>query len=158
MVKKKNPVLSEKDYFDLASEYSSLSQQIKVLEARKKELSDTLKKGAEKLGTVDDKGSYYFESDSFIIGKVAKKSFKINQSAAVEKLKSLGLSDCVVTQVIESVDEDKLNTAVQSGKISLNDVEKFTDCTTSYSVLVKEKEPLAEIEQTNLVAAKKRGK
>lgn len=151
------PMFSEKDIYSMAREYAELSAQIKELEARKKVLSDKIKEGSEKFGVKDDKGSYYLENDQFLMGKVAKKSFKIDQDKAVGVLKSMGLGDVVDTVTIETVNEDKLNSAVQEGRISINEVEKFTNVTTSYSVTVKEKEPMPEVEQSTVkMAARKK--
>lgn len=151
------PMFSEKDIYNMAREYAELSAQIKELEARKKVLSDKIKEGSEKFGVKDDKGSYYLENDQFLMGKVAKKSFKIDQDKAVGVLKSMGLGDVVDTVTIETVNEDKLNSAVQEGRISINEVEKFTNVTTSYSVTVKEKEPMPEVEQSTVkMAARKK--
>lgn len=144
------PIFSEKDYFSMAHEYSLLSATIKELEAKKKALAEKLKEGSERFGVKDDKGSYYLEDDSVLIGKVAKKSFKIDNDRAVSVLKSMGLGDVVDTVTVETVNEDRLNNAVQDGRISINEVEKFTNVTTSYSVSVKEKEAVPEIEQTTL--------
>ena len=151
------PMFSEKDIYSMAREYAELSAQIKELEARKKVLSDKIKEGSEKFGVKDDNGSYYLENDQFLMGKVAKKSFKIDQDKAVGVLKSMGLGDVVDTVTIETVNEDRLNSAVQEGRISINEVEKFTNVTTSYSVTVKEKEPMPEVEQSTVkIAARKK--
>ena len=150
------PLYSAEDVAKMGKEYAELSAQIKVLEAKKKELSDKIKNGAEMYGVKDDKGSFYFEDDYVIMGKVAKKSFKIDQEVAVETLESRGLSDVVDTVVVKTVNEDKLQKAVQSGKISLEDVEAFTIESVSYSVLVKEKEVAPEVEVKTLRVAKKK--
>ena len=68
----------------------------------------------------------------------------------------MGLGDVVETVVSKTVNEDKLQKAVQSGKITLNEVSEFTKESVSYSVLVKEKEALPEVEQTTLKAARKK--
>ena len=151
------PTLSVEDYIKLGKDYDELSAQIKELEARKEALSDKIKEGSEKFGVKDDKGSYYLENDQFLMGKVAKKSFKIDQDKAVGVLKSMGLGDVVDTVTIETVNEDRLNSAVQEGRISINEVEKFTNVTTSYSVTVKKKEPMPEVEQSTVkIAARKK--
>lgn len=156
-VKSKVSVLFSKDeVLAMAQEYSDISAQIKTLEARKKALSDKIKQGAETYGIKDDKGSYYLEDEHFICGKVAKKSLKINQEKAVAVLEERGLSDVVDVVTVKTVNEDKLSNAVSAGRISLNDVEDFTDSSTSYSVSVKVKEEAPEVQQSNLQAAKKK--
>lgn len=156
VTKKVAPLYSAEDVAKMGKEYAEISAQIKMLEAKKKELSDKIKNGAEMYGVKDDKGSFYFEDDYVLMGKVAKKSFKIDQTKAVETLKSMGLGDVVDTVVVEAVNEDKLQKAVQSGKITLDTVSEFTTESVSYSVLVKEKEAVPEVEQTTLKAARKK--
>lgn len=156
VTKKVAPLYSEEDIAKMGREYAEISAQIKTLEAKKKELSEKIKSGAEMYGVKDDKGSFYFEDDYVLMGKVAKKSFKIDQTKAVETLESMGLGDVVDTVVSKVVNEDKLQKAVQSGKITLDEVAEFTNESVSYSVLVKEKEALPEVEQTTLKAARKK--
>lgn len=151
--KKKKSLFSADECFSMAEEYNNLSAQIKVLEARKNELAKNLKSSAESLGTKDDKGSFYIENDYFVVGKVAKKSFKINQELACSILEEKGLEDVIDVVTTRVVNEDKLNSAVQAGSISLNEVEDFTDCSTSYSVSVVRKDCVPEIEQSTLKSA-----
>lgn len=152
--KKVAPIYSAEDIGRMGKEYAEISAQIKQLEERKKKLSDFIKAGAEQFGVKDDKGSFYLEDDNVLMGKVARKSFKIDQTKAVETLKSMGLGDVVDTVVVEAVNEDKLQKAVQSGKITLDEVSEFTTESVTYSVLVKEKEAVPEVEQTTLKAAR----
>ena len=153
--KKAIPLFSEQDVCAMAHEYADLSKQIKELTARKNELSEKIKAGAENFGVKDDKGSYYFEDDKVTFGKVIKKSFSINQDKAVKTLNSMGLGDVVDVETTYTVNEDRLNEAVNSGKISLNDVESFTDVRVSYSVSVKEKDAIPEIQQSQFAAKRK---
>ena len=158
-VAKKNnvvPMFSKKDLALMASKYNEISLQIKVLEEEKKALSDKIKEGAEKLGVKDDCGSYYLDSDNYIMGKVASKSIKIDQTKAVEVLKKKGLSSCVDTITIETVNEEKLEQAVSKKEITLEEVEEFTDIKVSYKVSVKKKEEMPEVEQSRLAVAKKK--
>ena len=148
--------MTAKEILSLGKEYSEISAQIKVLTDRKKELSDLIKKGAEKFGVIDDKGSYYLEDDNFILGKVAKKSFKLNQDKAVETLKSMDLGDVIDKVTTYIVNEDRLTQAVADKRISLDTVKSFTDTKVDYSVSVKEKEEMPEVEQSTLMAARKK--
>lgn len=150
------PLITEEDVFSMAKEYADISAQIKTLETKKKALAESIKSGAEKFGTKDDKGSYYLENDDVICGKIAKKSFKINQEKAVAVLEEKGLNDVVDVVTVKTVNEDKLSSAVSLGRISLNDVDGFTDSSVSYSVSVKPKEEAPEIQKSNLQVAKKK--
>lgn len=153
---KVTPMFTVKDLEKMASDYDSISEQIKVLTERKKQLSDKIKDGAEKLGVKDDKGSYYLDSDSYIMGKVASKSISLDQTRAVEFLKKKGLEKCVNSVVVETVNEEILEKAVSRGILSVSDVEQFTNTTVSYKVSVTKKEAMPEVEQTKLVAAKRK--
>ena len=157
-VKKKEikPLFSIDDIGKLGREYADLSAQIKQLEERKKAIADIIKDGAEQLGVQDDKGSYYLENDTLIMGKIAKKSFRIDQEKAVKVLESMGLGDVVDVITTKTVNEDRLQRAVQESRLSLDVVEGFTDISVNYSISVKEKEVLPEIEQTNLKVARKK--
>lgn len=150
------PMFSAEDIGKMGKQYADISAQIKELEAKKKDLADKIKQGAEQFGVKDDKGSYYLESNSFIMGKVAKKSFKIDQATAVDTLESMGLGDVVDVVTVKTVNEDKLNKAIQDKRLTLNDVKNFTTETVSYSVSVKEKEAVPEVEQSTLKVARKK--
>lgn len=150
------PLFSVEDIGKMGKEYAELSAQIKELETKKKDLADKIKSGAESFGVKDDKGSYYLENDQHILGKVAKKSFKIDQEKAVETLESIGLGDVVDIVTVKTINEDKLSKAVAEKRITLDTVKKFTSETVSYSVLVKEKEEVPEVEQSTLKVAKRK--
>ena len=147
-------ILSVEDYIKLGKDYDELSAQIKELTARKNELSAKIKEGAEKFGVKDDKGSFYLESDEFILGKVCRKSMKLNQSKAKDTLESLGVGDVIDEVTTYTVNEDRLNQAVQDGRVSIDTVRSFTDVKVDYSVSVKVKEYMPEVEQSSLMAAK----
>ena len=152
----KKPMFSSEDIGELGRQYAEISAQIKQLEERKKELAEKIKNGAEQFGVKDDKGSYFLESDFFIMGKVARKSFKIDQENAVSTLVSMGLGDVVDEVIVKTVNEDRLQQAVQDNRLSLDVVRGFTKESVSYSVSVKEKEDVPEVEQTTLKVAKKK--
>ena len=155
-VEKVKPLFSAEDIGKMGKEYAEISFQIKQLEEKKKALADKIKNGVEQFGVQDDKGSYYLENDSYVMGKVARKSFKVDQDKAVRTLESMGLGDVVDSVTVKTVNEDKLQRAVQEKRITLNIVEEFTDVKTSYSVLVKEKEEMPEVEVTSTKVARKK--
>ena len=151
---KVKPMFSAEDIGKMGREYADLSAQIKQLEEKKKALADKIKSGAEQFGVKDDKGSFYLENDTLVMGKVAKKSFKIEQDTAVKTLEAMGLGDVVDEVVVRTVNEDKLQKAVQDKRLTMDVVRAFTKESVSYSVLVKEKEVMPEVEQTNLKVAR----
>lgn len=150
----KNPTFSKEGYFNLAEEYKDLSAKIKSLDERKKQLSALLKEGAQKYGVEDDKGSFYLENDSFLIGRVAKRSFKLDQDKAVSMLEEMGLEDIVDVITTKVVNEDRLNEAVAQGKLTLDDVEQFTNVTTSFMVDVRPKENPDDMKSVEVSAIK----
>lgn len=149
-------MFTERDLNAMASQYADVSAQIKELEETKKNLADKIKQGAEQLGVKDDKGSFYLEGDNYIMGKVASKSMKIDQSKAVETLERKGLEDCVQTVVVKTVNEQKLEQAVMNNQITLDEVEEFTQINTTYKVSVVKKEAVPEVEQSTLAVAKRK--
>lgn len=152
----KKPMFSAEDIGELGRQYAEISAQIKQLEERKKDLAEKIKNGAEQFGVKDDKGSFFLESDFFIMGKVARKSFKIDQENAISTLTAMGLGDVVDEVIVKTVNEDRLQQAVQDNRLSLDVVRGFTNESVSYSVSVKEKEEVPEVEQTTLKVAKKK--
>lgn len=153
---KVTPMFTEDNVKSLGRQYADISSQIKALEEQKKALAEKIKQGAEQFGVKDDKGSFYLESEDLMMGKVAKKSFKIDQDKAVKTLESMGIGDVVDEVTVRTVNEDRLQQAVSDGRLSLDTVESFTNVSVSYSVLVKEKEAIPEVEQTTLKSAAKR--
>jgi len=135
----------------LVEEYNKLSEQSKLIDSRKKELSKQIKEYAQKEGTKDDKGSYYSENDNYLFGSVARKSVKLNRERAETLLKSKKLWKEVVV-VVEEIDENKVESLVAEDLISFEELESMTDVKTTYSVLVKPKETkeiIPEIDQVN---------
>ena len=153
---KVTPMFTEDNVKSLGRQYADMSSQIKALEEQKKELAEKIKQGAEQFDVKDDKGSFYLESEDLMMGKVAKKSFKIDQDKAVKTLESMGIGDVVDEVTVRTVNEDRLQQAVSDGRLSLDTVESFTNVSVSYSVMVKEKEAMPEVEQTTLKSAAKR--
>ena len=150
------PLFSAEDIGRMGKEYADISAQIKKLEEQKKALAEKIKSGAEQFGVKDDKGSFYLENDFYVMGKVAKKSFKIDQEKAVSTLESIGLGDVIDEVVVRTVNEDRLQKAVADNRITLDDVREFTNESISYSVSVKEKEAMPEVEVTTAKVARKK--
>lgn len=150
------PLFSAEDIGRMGKEYADLSAQIKKLEEQKKALAEKIKSGAEQFGVKDDKGSFYLENDFYVMGKVAKKSFKIDQEKAVSTLESIGLGDVIDEVVVRTVNEDRLQKAVADKRITLDDVREFTNESVTYSVSVKEKEAMPEVEVATAKVARKK--
>lgn len=157
-LKKKSKVtsmFSTTDVQKLAEEYDNISKQMKELEAKKKELADKLKNCAEAMGVVDDKGSSYIDGDSYVIGRVAKRTVKINQEEGVAMLRNKGLLNCITEKTTYTVNEAEVEKAVAEETLTEEDVRSFTTINTSYSVSVKAKEDMPEVE-VGAVARKKK--
>lgn len=149
-------MFSVSDYEKMANEYNSLSEQIKAMESRKKALAEQLKTGAQNLGVKDDKGSFYLDTDTFVCGSVIKKSMKINLERARALFSKKKLNNLIKEEIVYSVDEDAVEKCVAEGKLTLKEVESITDINTSFSVSVKVKEVISEVEQSNLSVAKRK--
>lgn len=155
-MKKTVAMVSRDEVFKLGEEYLDISAKIKELETQKKALSDQIKTYTEQYGVKDDKGSFYLENDNYVTGKVAKKSFKLDEDKAVKILEDMGLGDLVDVETIKTVNEDKLSNAVADGRIDLDTVKGFTIEKVTYSVSVKAKEEMPEIEQSEVKMAARR--
>ena len=156
-LKKKSKVtsmFSTTDVQKLAEEYDNISKQMKELEAKKKELADKLKNCAEAMGVVDDKGSSYIDGDSYVIGRVAKRTVKINQEEGVAMLRNKGLLNCITEKTTYTVNEAEVEKAGAEETLTEEDVRSFTTINTTYSVSVKVKEDMPEVE-VSAVARKK---
>ena len=70
----------------------------------------------------------------------------------------MGLGDVVDVVTTKVVNEDRLQSAVQDRRITLDVVQDFTNESVSYSVSVKEKAEMPEVEQSNLQVARKKKK
>ena len=149
------PVFKEEDIPKMCREYSEISAQIKLLEEQKKSLADKIKSCVESFGVKNDKGSFYYESEDFTAGKVARKSVKIDNEVAVPYLESNNLGD--VIDLLKVVNESKLEKALGDGRISIEDIKSFTKETVSYSVSVVENEDVtAEVSKSHLNVARKK--
>lgn len=130
-------------------EYDKLRAEKKVIEEQLKKLGADIQKYAEEHGVKDEKGSYYSENGTFVYGKTARKTVKLNQEKALHYLKLHNFGDCIETE--EVVNEDALAAKVSDGKISQKDLESFTDVKVTYSVSVTKKETeedMPEIQET----------
>lgn len=119
-------------------EYTSLSEKIKTLETRKKELADRIKKYAQENGVKNTTGSYLLEDDNFTYGAVARKSVSLNAEKAENFFKHMGLWDKVI-DVKEVINEDKIEALINEGILSMEDLEEITDIKVTYSVFVEKK-------------------
>ena len=150
-------LFNENDLAKLAEEYDTVSSKIKELSAIKKGLAEKLKAGAMSIGVQDDKGSYYAECGSFVIGKVAKKSIKLDQDKAVEFFRKRKMEEYIVRNVTYTVSEKDIEEQVATGAISEDDVMSFMSVNPpTYSVSVVRKEEMPEVQQSVASIRKKR--
>lgn len=143
----------------MATEYSELSAQIKILDSSKKNLADKLKEASEILGVKDNKGSFYYEAGDFNVGKVARKSVSLKQEETIKLLKEKGLyKNCVNVKTVEEINEKALSEAVSNGDITQEEFESLCNVKTTYSVSVVKSEEMPEVDVTHAlkVASTKR--
>ena len=141
----------------MLSEYDSLRKQKKKIEVRMKYLADQIKANAEKVGVKDDKGSFYAEDEQFIYGKQCKKSVSFNQEKALSYFRDHGYDDCITT--VEVINEEAVESRINTGDISFEDLEDITTTKVSYAIDLKRKEEMSEVEQTEVpIAASKKSR
>ena len=141
----------------MLSEYDSLREQKKKIEDRMKYLADQIKANAEKVGVKDDKGSFYAEDEQFIYGKQCKKSVSFNQEKALSYFRDHGYDDCIAT--VEVINEEAVESRINTGDISFEDLEDITTTKVSYAIDLKRKEEMPEVEQTEVsIAASKKSR
>ena len=141
----------------MLSEYDSLREQKKKIEDRMKYLADQIKANAEKVGVKDDKGSFYAEDEQFIYGKQCKKSVFFNQEKALSYFRDHGYDDCITT--VEVINEEAVESRINTGDISFEDLEDITTTKVSYAIDLKRKEEMPEVEQTEVpIAASKKSR
>ena len=153
---KVTPIISKADVLKMAEDYNNISKQIKMLESKKKELSDKLKQGAESYGVQDDKGSYFCGNEDFMCGNVAKRSVSLDMDKAVKLLQKNGLNDLIEEKIVQTVDEKKLEKAVMDGTITDEEFNSIMNDRVSYSVSVRKVDDMPEVEVSALMAARKK--
>ena len=144
------PSMTVEDILSLGREYDEINSQLKVLNDRKKVLSDLIKEGAEKFGVKDDKGSFYVDDGDKTFGRVRKCSISINEDKAFKFFKRKGVLKDVTKSVI---DLDKVDLLVSCGEITAEDVESISDIKESFSLYIgdrktEEPEEMPEIQVT----------
>lgn len=139
------------------AEYNELSKKSKLIDDRKKYLSEAIKNYAQSNGTKDDKGSFYCTSNLFTYGAQCKKSVSLDEDKAKEFVKSKGFDDCLKTVI--TLDELAIEKRVSCGDITPAELEKITKTKTSYAVTVKPietAEEMPEVQQTEVAASRKK--
>lgn len=147
----KKTSMTKKEIGACAAEYSDLLVQIKVLEDKKKLLAAKLKEGAIKYGTPDDKGSSYIEVNGFSVGNVSYVSMSLDQDKGVKFLEKKGLGDCI--DIVKCINEGQLEKAVSENRLTLDEVEGFTNRKQSFKVSVKAIKDMPEVETSSLALA-----
>lgn len=140
----------------LMQEYDYLRSQEKTIKTRKDAISAMLKEFAQREGTLNDKGSFYYEGENFLLGKVAKKSISFDKSSAVLLFKSKGLTDCIEFE--PKIIEEKVEQHFATGDLTIDDMKSITTEKVSYSVSITGKEEMPQVQQTTAVAASKKPK
>ena len=126
---RKKPVANElpfsgRNLSEVLAEYSEINEQMKFLEKRKKELSESLKELALKTGVKDEKGSYYVNEGNKTFGRVRKCRITLNEEKAMSFFKRKGLLKEVTKSVI---DLDKVDILVSCGQVTSEEIESISD-------------------------------
>ena len=123
---------------DKVQEYNELRNQAKLIKTRMDSLAKEIKLYLSNTVTPDSKGSYYEENDDFVYGSQAKKSIKINEDRATALFKKMGVLDKVV-DIKTVINEDKVSKLVESGELTVEELEQVLDTKVTYSIDIKEK-------------------
>lgn len=134
---------------DYIKEYVRLREEKKSIEARMAQISDALKQYAEDKGQKDDKGSFYFERDGYMIGKQAHKSMTFDVDKATKFFRKRGYPECIST--VEQINYDAVEELLDTGEITIEELEKITNTKVSYSIsIVPVEEVTDEVEETTV--------
>lgn len=120
----------------LGQEYMYLREQESLIKKRKKEIGDKIKKLSESKGQIDENGSYYLDTEGFVLGKQARTSIKINLEKAKEFFAGKGIWDSVKI-IKEDVDEEKVEELLNTGDLTQEELEDIVDKKTTYAVEVR---------------------
>lgn len=150
----------EKLLCSYAEEYNELSKKMKLLDNTKKSLSERIKDILSRVGVKDSNGSQYYETSKYILGRVARKKITLDKDAVITFLerhnKNL-LNRVLKVETVMSIDEDALEEAVRNGEIPMEVFEnEMCKIDVSYSVSVKEKEDIPEVEVSKAKAASRK--
>jgi|SRR3712207_349517 len=135
----------------VVEELGAVKQHIKELQAREKELRNSLETLLLAEGVVDNKGSIKLVVGSKVAQRLAKKSIKVNPKKAEEYLEGKGLWSEMSTAT-RVLDETKLEKAVETGVISVEDLESITDIKVTYAISLADYKPeeIPQVEVTEL--------
>ena len=147
----KSPKIPVADYI---REYVRLREEKKRIEARMTQISEALKAHAEEKGQKDDKGSFYFERDGYMIGKQARKTVTFDVEKATKFFRKRGFPECITT--VEQIDYDAVEELLSTGEITVEDLEKITNTKVSYSIDIKPVEEVTDEVAETTVKAKPR--
>lgn len=136
-------------------EYAKLRDYKKSIDAKMKALSSRIKKYAESHGSKSDNGSFYCQDEDFVFGSQAKKSVSFDVDKAVDFFKKRGLFSAFSQVTSFVINEDEVESLVSSGVISFSDLESITNTKVTYSVDVKARESLPEVEVGSIAARRK---
>lgn len=157
MSQKKPVIVPSRELVEqMVAEYEALRVKEKNISDRKKVLSETIKAYAMENGVKDDKGSYFSDSEMFTYGATCKKSVKFDVDKASKFLQSRGYEECI--KLVPEISESAVEKRVADGDITMEELEKITTTSTSYAVMVKAKEEIADHIQQSALAAKKKPK
>lgn len=153
--KEKFPASNLAEANKMARDYDSYSVKIKELNSRKKELGDYLKSFAREEGVQDDKGSYYYDLDQYVVGCVARTSTSLDHEKAVSLLKKKGLGNCVKKVISYELNEAEIEKAVNCGDLTLEELHSVSNVKTTYAVSVNKKEVADTAQEVKFAARKK---
>lgn len=152
-VKKSNKDTPSINIQEILDEYNNLGEKAKIIKERREELAAKIKQYALDNGVKNDKGSYYIDSENYVYGCQAKKGISLNREKAEKFFKAKKLWGRVV-DIVETINESKVETLVKDGEVSIAELELLTDTKITYAVDVKKKEKVETMPEVQEVKTK----
>lgn len=136
------------------AEYDKLREEEKAIKSRQAVLSKEIKEYASNHGVKDDKGNFYLENEEYVFGSMAKTTIKFDQEKALNYFKEHKMKSAI--KVEERVDEKGVEQLINDGKLTMDDLEDLTISSVAYSISVKKKEEMPEVEELEVAASAKK--
>jgi len=125
------------------AEFIRLSQSIDSLEARKKELRETMMAILDEDGLEDDKGNVLYDFSTPIEGvirleKQRRTSRKLDEDAATDIIEETGIADAVY-KMVRVIDEDALMAQYYEGNITEEQIDEMFPTTVVWALRIPKK-------------------
>ena len=123
---------------EVAVKYGMIGEQVKLLEAKKKQYRPMIESLVRKEGVVDPQGHKHIESEEVEVILQRRVSTKFNSMVAEQILRKKNLYDqCTVEVTTITLDEDKIQEAYEGGLLTPKDIQEMFVDSVSEALIVK---------------------